>query len=58
MDVLSTVDIVNSTLRQCVGFGIGGAIAVQDSQLRMTNSTIEDSGQWGYTTVRPATRFA
>ncbi len=58
MDVLSTLDIVNSTLRHCVAYGTGGAISVQDSRLRITNSTIEDSGQWGYTTVRPAARFA
>lgn len=52
MDALSTLDIVNSTLRQCVAFGNGGALAVQDSQLSITNSTIEDCGLWGYTSVR------
>ena len=52
MDVLSTLDIVNSTLRECVAFGNGGALAVQDSQLTITNSTIENGGKWGYTLVR------
>jgi hypothetical protein len=30
VDVLSTLDIVNSTLRHCVAYGTGGAISVQD----------------------------
>jgi hypothetical protein len=58
VDVLSTLDIVNSTLRQCVAYGNGGALSVQDSQLSIINSTIEDCGLWRFTLVRPAARCA